>query len=190
MLTDRRARIEEMNNEAGFGGKRDVFLMLGLWSVVTDLNSFRGIIFKELKRFAAISALLLAVLACRSSAPFTMEDLEVFPGATPLEAGQNNLADTLADSIRESAGVEGVEVEVQMYNLPPETAWAGVKSFYMKQTDSGDWQADESLLEETEVVSMAGWTRGGLASEQALLIAFTDDPFGGQPFLIVMLFSE
>lgn len=136
-----------------------------------------------------ILVLVLAALACGGADPVTMDELGVFPGASPVEEG-NLVAESLAESIREGAGSEAVDVDVRTYRLPGGTAWEEVSLFYTSQTAGGDWTAAADLTQSSEFVSTLGWTRGGLMAPQAFVVAFTPDPLGGPPYLVQMLFSE
>jgi hypothetical protein len=135
------------------------------------------------------AALVLAALACGGSDPVTMEEITAYPGVSEIEDG-NIVAETLAESIRESAGSEAIDVEIRMYNLPEGTTWEDVRLFYTTETGTGDWSDAADLTQETEFVSTMGWTRGGLMSPQAFVVAYSIDPLGGPPILIQMLFSE
>jgi len=139
--------------------------------------------------FLPVAALVLAALACGGAEPVTMGEIAVYPGAAPIEDG-NLVAESLAESIRESAGEEAVDVEVRMYTLPEGTGWEDVKLFYTTETGTGDWSGADDLTQETDFVSTIGWSRGGLMNPQAFVVAYSLDPLGGPPFLIQMLFSE
>ena len=134
--------------------------------------------------------MLFTTLACGGNTPAQLADFEIFPEAVPLAEGENTMADLLAESIAESAGTEGVKVDLDLYEIPPGTDWDEVQGFFTGQVKGGDWSLDNELSEDSDAVSTIGWTRGGVPNEQALLVAFADDPFGGSPLIIVMLFSE
>ena len=145
--------------------------------------------FRTLKTWLPWTALLLAALACGGGVPVTMEEIGVYPGASPVEAG-NFYAETLAESIRDSAGQEAVDVEVRTYALPEGTTWDDVKLFYTTEANAGSWDAANELTSETDFVSTIGWTRGSVFSPQAFVVAYSPDPLGGPPLLLQMLFSE
>ena len=134
-------------------------------------------------------ALVLAALACGGSDPITMEEIAVYPGVAQMADG-NIVAESMVESIRESAGDDAVDVDVRMYTLPNGTVWEEVKLFYTTETAAGDWSAAGDLTQETPFVNTIGWTRGGLMSPQAFVVAYSVDPLGGPPFLIPMLLSE
>jgi hypothetical protein len=144
---------------------------------------------KNFTLFLPILVLLLAALACGGSDPVTMADIPVFTDAVQMEAGQSTMADLVADSLQQTAGQEGISTETLIYGVPAGTTWDSIKSFYSGQL-GGDWTEDSELAESAEGFQTTGWTRGGLASEQALVVALVDDPLAGQSFLIVGLFSE
>ncbi len=145
---------------------------------------------RQLSMFLALVALIAAAIACGGSARVTIDDIATFPSAQTLATGQSTIADLLAESIAQSAGQEGVQAETRLYSLPAGTPWADVKSFYTEQAANRDWTSQAELTQESAAASTIGWTRGGLASEQALVIAFAEDPFTGEPFLVIILFSE
>jgi hypothetical protein len=129
------------------------------------------------------------VLACGTE-PVTMTDVPVYPGAVPMEVGQSQMADELAGIIQDSAGGEGVGVEINLYSLSTDTAWEDIKSFYTRELDGTDWAVEEQLTTESEVISTIGWGRGRGASEQALIVGHVVDVLGEGAFMIIGLFSE
>lgn len=144
---------------------------------------------RRLKLSLPLIALLLAALACGGSTPVTLSEIAVFPGAAEITEG-NIVADSIVESIKQTAGQDAVDVDVRTYTLPKGQEWAPVRDFYLQEMGSGDWKLAEDLVQETDFVSTYGWTRGGLSSEQAFAVAFSLDPLGGPPLLIVALFSE
>jgi hypothetical protein len=132
---------------------------------------------------------VLLVVACGTD-PVSMSDIPVYPGAEPMERGQNEFADQMADAIRDSSGKEDVAADLKLYSLPADAAWSDVKSFYDANLEDGDWRTQQDLAEESEVFSSLGWTRGSGASEQALVVGHIADLLGDGAFLILMLFSE
>jgi hypothetical protein len=95
--------------------------------------------------FALITTLISALLvgACGSK-PVTIADLPVYTGATELKPGESNLADTLQQNgqqdaaIRQTAGTGGSTVQ-KGFNLPAETTWDQVKSFYNDKLKQNGW---------------------------------------------------
>ncbi|GAB4580508.1 MAG: hypothetical protein Fur0022_32500 [Anaerolineales bacterium] len=144
---------------------------------------------KTFKLFLPIWVLILAALACGGSEPVTMDSLPVFDGAVILESGQSTVAEAVVEALKQTAGQEGVTAETRIYGVPAGTTWDAIKSFYASHLGEG-WTEDAQLSEAQEGFNTAGWTRGGLASEQAVVAALVNDPFAGQDFLILVLFSE
>lgn len=144
---------------------------------------------RVLSAFVLMSLVLTLVVGCGAE-PVAIGDIAIYPGATLMQVGQNTMADELADTIRTSAGAEGVSVEVNLYSLPEGTTWEGVKSFYSNEIGSDEWTAEPDLTTETDFFSTIGWSRGSGASEQALTIGYAADVAGSGAFLLVGLFSE
>lgn len=134
-------------------------------------------------------ALVLTALACGGANPVTIEEIGVFPGATPADDG-DLVADSLAESIKQGAGQEAVDVEVRVYRLPEGTAWEQVSLFYTSELAGGDWSPQDDLIQQNEFISTMGWSRGGLMSPQIFVASYAPDPLGGPPYLIAMLFSR
>lgn len=144
---------------------------------------------RMIRLFPAGMILIFALAACGTASPVTIEQLPVYPNAEPVEPG-NVMAETIAGAIRDNANTEAVDVEIRIYTLPPETPWEPVLAFYQTEITDEDWKETGNLLTESEYVNTIGWTRGGLSSEQALLVGHSIDPLGGPPFLMLMLFTE
>jgi hypothetical protein len=144
---------------------------------------------KAVLRFV-LCVLALVLLAACGTEPVSLSDIPVYPGVKPMERGQNAFADQMADAIKESSGKEDVSAELKLYTLPAGAAWSDVKSYYVDNLADGDWQTEQDLAEESDIFSSLGWTRGGGASEQALVVGHLADITGEGAFLIVMLFSE
>ncbi|HUF40227.1 MAG TPA: hypothetical protein VMN57_17020 [Anaerolineales bacterium] len=144
---------------------------------------------KRVRNLLPVLGLCLAASACGGSEPVTLAEIVVYPEAVPID-GENIVAESVAESIRAGAGDEAVDVEIRMYTVPNDTLWEDVKLFYATETGSADWDASGELTSETDFVSTIGWTRGGQMRPQAFVVAFSPDPLGGPPFLILMLVSE
>jgi hypothetical protein len=129
------------------------------------------------------------LLACGTE-PVTMSDVPVYPGAELMASGQNQMADELAGIIRNSAGGEGVGVEINLYSLPVEISWDDIKTYYNRELAGTDWTVEDELTTESEVISTIGWGRGSGASEQALIVGHVVDVLGEGAFMIIGLFSE
>jgi hypothetical protein len=129
------------------------------------------------------------LLACGTE-PVMMGDVPVYPGAEPMAGGQSQMADELANIIRNSAGGEGVGVEINLYSLPADISWEDIKGYYGRELASTDWTVEDELTTESEVISTIGWGRGRGASEQALIVGHVVDVLGEGAFMIIGLFSE
>jgi hypothetical protein len=137
----------------------------------------------------ALAALLAPALAACGGSPATMATLPTFPSATELQAGENAVADSVAESLKSSVG-GNLSSEVKLFSLPQATTWDEVKAFYGEALQGGDWKAAAELDSSSDTISTAGWQRGGLASEQVLMLGFVPPLLGEGPVLIVSLFSE
>lgn len=140
--------------------------------------------------FAAlfVASLLVALAGC-GAPPVTYAELPVHPEALPLERGANTLADTIADSLESSLAERGA-VELKLYSVPDDVIWEEIDGFYSESLADSDWQAADELRQASEAITTTGWTRGGLASEQGLMVGYAPDMLGDGAFLIVALFSE
>jgi hypothetical protein len=132
---------------------------------------------------------MLAVLAACGGKPVTFADIPLLPAAAPLQAGTHPFADTVSKTLRDSLGGKNVKLDMQLYGLPTETNWVDVKGFYETQI-KGDWKTESRLAQDTPAFKLAGWSRGGFASEQGLVVGYGAGMLGNPPFLIVALFSE
>ncbi len=138
----------------------------------------------------AVLALAGAALACGGSTPIELGELPAFPETTELQVDDLELAQILADTIQEAAGQEGVNAEIRVLQLPAETGFEDLRSFYAAELESADWTSDPGLDQRSDAFSSAGWTRGALGSEQAVIVGYARDPVSGTLFYILGLFSE
>lgn len=137
----------------------------------------------------AVVGMLLLVSACGGGEPVSLSDIPVPPEATPMEAGQSTMADTFLETVSSTVG-ETMTTDANLYTLPADTTWQQVQDFYATELAETDWQAAEELSQESEAINVTGWSRGGFASEQVLMVSQGSDPLSGDTFLIVGLFSE
>lgn len=135
-----------------------------------------------------VAVALLALAGC-GAAPVALAELPVHPAAAPLERGSNTLADTIAGSLESSLAERGT-VELQLYSVPDDVIWEEIDGFYTESLADSDWRPADELRQESEAITTAGWMRGGLASEQGLMVGYAPDALGDGAFLIVALFSE
>ncbi|MBA3534107.1 MAG: hypothetical protein H0T73_19470 [Ardenticatenales bacterium] len=134
--------------------------------------------------------LLLLLTACGTIQPVTMSELPLFPGAEPMEKGQNESADTYAQLIEQSLTGGTLQGTVKVYRIPTDSRWEDIQAFYNTELAKDNWKESLSLSEETATVKTAGWSRGALNEEQALFLALSSDPISGEAFILVGLFSE
>lgn len=141
----------------------------------------------------SLSVLVLALaLACGGGGtPVSMSDIPVYDGATPTATGDDPLVDMVIESMEEAVAGENITMETKAYALPDGVTWSDVKGFYTDELEGTDWKsADELSDESVEEFKTIGWQRGGMSSEQLLVVGYLPDLFGDGATLIVMLFSE
>jgi hypothetical protein len=140
--------------------------------------------------FLLLGAFVGSLLSACGTEPVTMGEVPVYPGAEPMAVGQSQMADELASIIRNSAGGEGVGVEINLYSLSADVSWNDIKDYYSRELADTDWTMEDQLTTESEVISTVGWGRGRGASEQALIVGHVVDVVGEGAFMIIGLFSE
>jgi hypothetical protein len=140
-----------------------------------------------------IILLLLLALGAACSPPaasFALADLNSIQSAAQIRPGDNEMADRLIDSILSSASQQGVTVELKSYKLPEGLDWPFVRDFYSSQVDPAIWTLEQDFSEANAAVNSIGWSRETSDGEQALVVAFAEDVFGGGPLTIVILLSN
>jgi hypothetical protein len=148
-----------------------------------------------MKRLRTIGLLVLSVVvlmltvACGGGEPVTMSEVPVYPNAEPMAAGENSMADMLSETLSGAVG-EQLSSEINLYRLPADADWPAIEEFYTNELADTDWEAAEELAQQNEAINVTGWSRGGFASEQVLMIAYSPDMLGEGAFMIVALFSE
>lgn len=147
-------------------------------------------VLRTLVRLFLVALIGLIVAGCGGGEPVTMEAVPVPPDAQPLSSGQNSMADLVAESFEQALTGENVTVEVNLYTLPADASWEGIKSYYDEQLAGTDWEAAPELNQDSEALKVTGWTRGGLASEQGLAIGYGPALLDNEPFIMVALISE
>ena len=138
---------------------------------------------------AFLSALLLVTLAACGGAPVNFADVPTHPQVTPVEPGENSMADTIGATLKDALAERG-QVDMKLYAVPSSLSWEQIQAFYADSLSGTDWKTAQELAQDTEVFKTAGWTRGRLASEQGLAVGYAPDLLGGGAFLMVALFSE
>lgn len=148
-----------------------------------------------MKRFRTLGLVVLSVVvlvltvACGGGEPVTMSSIPIFPGATPLQAGDNSMADMLSETMKSSVG-NNLTSEINLYSVPTDTDSASIQEFYTTELADTDWKAADELSQQNQGISTMGWSRGGRANEQVLMITHSPDMLGQGAFLVVALFSE
>jgi hypothetical protein len=131
---------------------------------------------------------LFVTLAACGGTPVRLDQVPV-PSNAKESTANDPIVTSMQDSMKQSLGNKVSKFEVKTYAMPKDSDWATIKSFYTDQLKA-DWKAEDAIALETDMVSMKGWTRGALASEQALIVGYIPDPTTGEPTLMVMLASE
>lgn len=150
---------------------------------------------KQHKKIVIVSlgTLVLALaLACGGGGtPVPMSDVPVYDGATSTTTGDDPMVDLVIESMEAAVAGENITMETKAYALPDDATWGDVKDFYNDRLEGTDWKpADELTDESTEEFKTVGWQRGGMSSEQLLVVGYLPDLFGDGATLIVMLFTE
>lgn len=141
-----------------------------------------------------ISLVGFGLLACNSgSSAVAINDLPAYPNATELKAGESNIGDTLAQNAQQDAalrqalgGLKG-KVEQKGFQLPADTTWEQVKSFYEKELKGSGWSSGlggvanslvdvnavmESANQGNDLFQTALWSK----NKQNLTIVMMTDP--------------
>jgi hypothetical protein len=137
----------------------------------------------------AVLGMLLVLAGCGGGSPATFESVPRFPDSSELEAGSNQMADMMIDTMNSSIGDKATAV-TKAYTIPGDADWEAIKQFYTDQLASTDWKPASDMDAESEVLNVVGWQRGSLASEQVLMVGYMPALLGNEPVLLVSLFSE
>ncbi len=144
-----------------------------------------------MKRLKALCVLVLGALivsACGGAQPVAFSAVPSYPAAAELQPGQNAMADSIAESMR-SALHEDLNGEIRAYELPADTTFANVQSYFGAQISNGDWAVNEALNTDTEAFSTVGWQRGRADSQQVLMLGYVPPILDAAPLLFVSLFG-
>jgi hypothetical protein len=136
-----------------------------------------------------VAAVVILTGACGPE-PVSMEDVPVFPGATPVKQGQNELVDLMVGSIKESSSAEGVDVEVRLYALPGGVAMEQLRGFYDRELAAADWESESGLTSEIEYFRSVGWSRRAAGGDQVLVVGHITDIAEDSTYLMLGLFSQ
>jgi hypothetical protein len=151
---------------------------------------------------AFCATLLLALTACGASA-VTVADLPTYPDAVRLQAGEDPIADTLANNMAQNAAMTsgmgglGGSIEQVAFRLPAGTTWDQLNGFLTTELDAAGWdtgmggpggdiasQALASANAGNDMFQTAMWNKG----DQILTVFRLTDPNNAeQPYLIVSL---
>ena len=137
--------------------------------------------------YAAIFGLILA--ACGSE-PVSLDQVPVYPQATPMIQGANEMADKVLEAISESSKKQGLRVNMKLYSLPEESRWEDVKAFYEDKLVGTGWDPVSELSSEHDHFYSAGWSRGSGNMQEALTLSYVDSAQAGTAFFVVALFSR
>jgi hypothetical protein len=129
--------------------------------------------------------LTLALAACGGSAPAKLSDIPVYPDATALKPGENPMADTLAQNVKQAATM-GANIDQKIFTLPKEASWDQVKKFYSDKLTADSWAASNLPIPDNDMFKMSLWTRGS----QSLTVAQITEPISKDSFLLFSLATQ
>jgi hypothetical protein len=94
--------------------------------------------------FIVLAMYLIVLPGCGGSV--TSGDLPAYPGAVELKAGASTIGNTLAQNMKQDAGLRqvvgaGGKIEQRGFTLPADATWEQVKGFYDKELKAGGWQS-------------------------------------------------
>jgi hypothetical protein len=154
------------------------------------------------RRFFAVLLTLaaLGILAgCGGNPPATLTDIPAYPGATALQPGESNIADTLANNNQTDAALRaqlgtGGKTEQKGFDLPKDANWDQVKSFYDEKLKASGWGTNnlvsgimEQANQGNELFHTANWQRN---SQNVTIILVTSPTNAAGKQLIVSLSSQ
>lgn len=136
-----------------------------------------------------VALLLVGVLAGCGSDPISLREVPLYPGAEPLQSGQNQLADPMVARMELLAGQRGLFAEMESYAVPAGTTWDDIRSFYEEALAGEGWQPVPDLTVEEETIRFVGWSRGKEERQQSLVVGYVPDVAGEGAFLVIGVFS-
>jgi hypothetical protein len=139
---------------------------------------------------ASLALFVLLLVAACGAQPIAVDQVPVYPGAQPMERGQNTLADSVADAMRQSAGEQSLNAQFRFFALPGGTTWDNVKSFYSDELTKAGWSPESAMDIQGGAFQAVGWSRGSGNNQQALMVAYVSDVTGEGAFAIAGLFSK
>jgi hypothetical protein len=153
---------------------------------------------KQMLLVAVCAALTLILAACGGSSAVAVDDLPAYPDAVRLQAGEDPIADTLAQNmaLNSSLGMGG-SIEQVAFRLPEGTTWDDLNGFLSTELKAAGWetgmggpggaiasQALTSANTGNDLFQTAMWNKG----KQILTVYRLADPNNpDQPYLIVSL---
>ncbi len=132
---------------------------------------------------------LLVISACSPGEAVDFGELPLYPDTKPLQ-DKDVLAETLAESLRQSTGLQDMEVDMIVVNLTGDNNWDRIRSFYATAMEERGWAVEENYANDSDYVHVAAWKHGAWSPDQVLLVSRTIDPLGGAPYLILILFTR
>jgi hypothetical protein len=152
--------------------------------------------------FTLCATLLLALTAC-GGGDVTVADLPTYPDAVRLQAGEDPIADTLANNMAQNSAMTsgmgglGGSIEQVAFRLPAGTTWDQLNGFLSTELDAAGWgtgmggpggdlasQALASANAGNDMFQTAMWNKG----DQILTVFRLTDPNNAeQPYLIISL---
>ena len=134
--------------------------------------------------------ILLAFLsACSGAEPLTLAQIPLYEGAKVLSEN-DVLAEPLAESLRQSTGLDDMRADILVVNLTGDSSWTRIRNFYDTLMVGMGWEIAEEYEKDENHVKVAGWTLGGWSPDQVLLVSEMSDPLGGSPYLMLILLSK
>jgi len=131
---------------------------------------------------------VLALAGCGGAPPVDLGAIAPIPGAAEMRAGESPLADSLAETMRGSAG--GLASEVRIYRLPAGMGLEEAREHYAVELPGEEWRPAAELETASDSFSTAGWQRDTRDGEQVLMLGYLPALLGEPPVLIVALFGE
>lgn len=140
---------------------------------------------------SVLLGLALTLVACGSKVA-TLNDFPTYPGAVELKAGESKIADTLQKNKQQDALVRqamnvGGKVEQRGFQLPKNTQWDAINSFYADKLKAAGWTSGlggiaGQFVDINKVTSAANQSNSLFRTaiytknKQSLTIIFLTDP--------------
>ena len=143
----------------------------------------------NLRKISPFVIVFLLLAGCSQPAPLTLAQIPLYEGSKILSEN-DVLAEPLAESLRQSTGIDDMDAELLVVNLTGDSSWARIKNFYNTFMVGMQWELSEEYEKDENHVKVSGWTQGGWSPDQVLLVSEMSDPLGGSPYLMFILFSK